>query len=300
MSTTALEGIHIRPLTTFGEIDEVVALQRLIWNDPTTVIYQHMLISLIHNGGLLLGALKDDILVGFIVAYLGVESLESDRPAMANLKMVSQRMAVRSEYRDSGVGYALKVAQREQAVRQGIRLITWTFDPLNSRNAHLNVRKLGCTVQRYEKDYYGTKHSPLANLDQSDRLLADWRVTTQRVQQKLFGKRSPLTLEQYLSAETVMIVNPTIAGPDGLPRPGGPRSTTGLLGLVEIPAHFDQILNADEKLARDWRVHGREVLTQAFQSNYIITDFVHTTYEGRERCFYVFSAAEALAGFSNN
>lgn len=300
MSTTALEGIHIRPLTTFDEIDEVVALQRLIWNDPATVIYQHMLISFIHNGGLLLGALKEAILVGFVMGYLGIESLESDRPAMANLKMVSQRMAVRPEFRNSGVGYALKVAQREQAVRQGIRLITWTFDPLNSRNAHLNVRKLGCTVQRYEKDYYGTKRSPLVSLDQSDRLLAEWRVTTPRVQERLFGKRSPLTLDQYLSAGTVMIVNPTAAGSDGLPHPGGPRSTTGLLALVEIPAHFDQISNADEKLARDWRAHGREVLTQAFQSNYIITDFVHATYEGRERCFYVFSAAEALAGFSNN
>jgi hypothetical protein len=116
----------------------------------------------------------------------------------------------------------------------------------------------------------------------------------------LFGKRNPLTLEQYLSAETVMIVNPTVVRSDGLPHPGGPRSTTGLLALVEIPARFDQILNADEKLAREWRAHGREVLMQAFQSNYIITDLVHTTYEGRERCFYVFSAAEALAGFSNN
>ena len=300
MAATALEGVNIRPLTTLDEIDKAVALQRLIWNDPTTIIYQHMLVSLIHNGGLLLGALKDEQLIGFVMGYLGVESLESDRPAMANLKMVSQRMAVLPEYRDSGLGYALKIAQRDQAVKQGIRLITWTFDPLNSRNAHLNVRKLGCTVQKYEKDYYGTRPSPLVNLDQSDRLLADWRVTTQRVQQKLFGKRSPLTLDQYLSAGTVMIVNPSTLGSDGLPHPGGPRSTTGLLALVEIPPRFDQILNADEGLARAWRAHGREVLTQAFQSNYIITDFVHVPYEGRERSFYVFSAAEALAAFSNN
>jgi predicted GNAT superfamily acetyltransferase len=300
MAATTLDGIQIRQLTSFAEMDEVVALQRQIWNDPTTVIYQHMLISLVRSGGLLMGAFKGNHLIGFVLSYLGIESPEADRPAMANLKMVSQRMAVLPEYRGGGVGYALKLAQRDYAVKQGIRLITWTFDPLNSRNAHLNIRKLGVTVQHYERNYYGTKPSPLVSLDQSDRLVADWRVTNARVEQRLHGRRGQLRLEQYLSADTVKIINPSSAGPDNLPRPGVPQPTIGLLALAEIPSNFDAILHADNGLAREWRLHSREVLNHAFHSNYIITDFLHVEHEGRERSFYVFSAAEALASFSSN
>lgn len=300
MAATTLEGIQIRPLTTFAEMDDAVALQRQIWNDPTTVIYPHMLMSLVRSGGLLLGALKDGQLIGFTLSYLGIESPEAERPAMANLKMVSQRMAVLPDYRGIGVGYALKLAQRDYAVKQGIRLITWTFDPLNSRNAYLNIRKLGCTIQHYERNYYGTRPSPLVSLDQSDRLVADWRVTNARVEQRLHGRRGQLTIDQYLSADTVKIVNPSSAGPDGLPRPGIPKPTGGLLALAEIPANFDEVLRADEGLAREWRAHSRQVLMQAFQANYIITDFLHVDYEGRQRSFYVFSAAEALASFSTN
>ncbi len=298
---TVIEGIDIRALKTFDEIDEVVALQRGEWDDPTTVIYPHMLLSLIRNGGLLLGAVKNDRVVGFVLGYLGTDIQDSDRPAMANLKMVSQRMTVLPEYRGSGLGYALKLAQRDYAIKQGIRLITWTFDPLNSRNAHLNIRKLGSVVQAYQKNYYGVKTSPLVSLDQSDRLIAEWRVTMPRVEQRLSGKRPPLGIEQYLSANTV-IVNPSVIGANGLPEPGNlPNPAYGMLALAEIPANFDEIVRRDEGLARAWRAHSREVLMQAFGANYIITDFLRCKFENRERSFYVFSASEAnVGGFSAN
>ncbi len=287
-----IAGVTIRPLTTLNEIDAVVALQRVIWDDPTTVIYQHMLISFIHNGGLLLGALKNDQVIGFVLGYLGTESPDSTRPAMANLKMVSQRMAVLPDYRGLGLGYLLKLEQRSRAIQQGIRLITWTFDPLNSRNAHLNIRKLGCAVQTYERDYYGTRPSPIVNLGQSDRMVADWRINSARVEQRLSGKRGPLGIEHYLSAHT-MIVNPSIMGTNGLPQPGTPNPTHGMLALAEIPTQFDAIVRSDEVLAKAWRTHCRTVFLEAFGAGYIITDFIRAAVEGRERSFYVFSAAEA-------
>lgn len=297
----AIEGIRIRPLSRIDEIDAVVALQRAIWNDPTTVIYAHMLISLVRNGGLLLGAFNGDTLVGFLLGYLGTDSTDSDRPAMANLKMVSQRMAVLPEYRGGGLGNALKLAQRDYAIKLGIRLITWTFDPLNSRNAHLNIRKLGCIVQVYERNYYGTQELPLVSLGQSDRLVADWRITTPRVELRLSGTRGPLSIDQYLSAGT-QIVNPSVIGANGLPQPGTPNPTRSMLGLVEIPANFDQILHADEGLARAWRAHGREVFTQALSSGYIVTDFIRAALESRDRSFYLLSAADGAtpSGFSAN
>jgi len=295
-----MSDIKIRPLATLDEIDQVVALQRGEWDDPTTVIYPHMLISLVRNGGTLLGAKLGNRVVGFVLGYLGIDAPGADRPAMANLKLCSQRMTVLPEYRNTGLGYQLKLAQREYAIQQGIRLVTWTFDPLNSRNAHLNIRKLGCTVGDYEPDYYGTEPSPLVSFNQSDRLVAEWRISQPRVEQRLNGGRPPLGFEQYLHGNAT-IINRAHWNGKGLPEPGNLTPIRGMLGLLEIPARFDAVCSADEGLARAWRAHGREAFTRAFGAGYFITDFVHTTAEGRERSFYVLSAVDAnVRNFSAN
>ncbi len=295
----------IRPLKTLEELKAVETLQRLVWDDPTTVIYQHMLISLARNGGSILGALRGEQLIGFIISYLGTEAPESDRPAMANLKLVSQRMAVQPEYRGTGVGYDLKLAQRRFAIEQGIRLITWTFDPLVSRNAHLNIRKLGAIGQVYYRDYYGSGDSALVKLHSSDRLLAEWWVTSNRVEQRLSGKRTHLTLQQYIDG-TANILNPTGVSAQNLPTPAEqveqPQST---LALFEIPSDYDAILNSDVGLAEAWRAHSRGVLERLINNEgYAVTDFIHGEYEGRSRSFYVLSYAEyseiRLNRFSTN
>jgi predicted GNAT superfamily acetyltransferase len=270
-----LSELKIRPLSTFAEIDQVVALQRQEWDDPTTVIYAHMLLSLVRSGGSLLGALDGDRVVGFALGYLGIDTLDTDRPAMANLKLCSQRMTVLPEYRNTGLGYRLKLAQREYALKQGLRLITWTFDPMNSRNAHLNIRKLGCVIQDYEVNYYGTQPSPLVNNGQSDRLVADWRISQARVEQRLTGTRPPLTFAQYIDGNA-SIVNPAEWRSDGLPTPGDIYPVKSMIGLLEIPSRFNHIAEQDETLARAWRAHGREVFTEAFRAGYFVTDFVHT------------------------
>ncbi|MFQ3534522.1 MAG: GNAT family N-acetyltransferase [Aggregatilineales bacterium] len=294
----------IRPLKTLEELQAVEALQRLVWDDPTTVIYRHMLISLARNGGSILGALQGDQLIGFIISYLGLEAPESERPAMANLKLVSQRMAVRPEYRGMGVGYELKLAQRNLAIELGIRLITWTFDPLLSRNAHLNIRKLGAIGQVYYRDYYGSDASALVKLHSSDRLLAEWWVTSNRVEQRINGRRASLTLQQYLEGNA-NILNPTTVNTQGLPVPA--KHTEQLhstLALVEIPTDYDAILSCDLDLAYAWRAHSREVLEQLLNDGYAVTDFIHGTYEGRERSFYVLSYGEysevRISRFSTN
>lgn len=282
----------IRPLKTLEELKAVESLQRLTWDDPSTVIYLHMLISLARNGGSILGALHGEQLIGFVISYLGLEAPDSDRPAMANLKLVSQRMAVLPEYRGAGVGYALKLAQRRFAVEHGIRLITWTFDPLISRNAHLNIRKLGAIGQVYYRDYYGSDDSPLVKLHSSDRLLAEWWVTSNRVEQRLSGRRANLTLQQYLEGNAALL-NPTTLSADGLPQPAerveSPHST---LALFEIPTDYDAIVSRDVGLAQAWRAHSRDVLERLINNGYTVTDFIHSAYEGRDRSFYVLSYGE--------
>jgi chorismate synthase len=294
-------NITIRPLKTLDEMDAVVTVQRAVWDDPTTVIYRNVLIACVRNGGLLLGALDGDRVVGFVLGYLGTESQDSSRPAMANLKLVSQRMAVLPEYRDRGIGYELKLAQRQHAIQQGIRLITWTFDPLQSRNAHLNIHKLGAIARRYWRDYYGTEPSSQVVLGSSDRLIVEWWVTNHRVEQRITGKRSGLTIAHYTDANAT-IMNPSRGGPDGYPQPGAlTRRTPGMVALIEIPDDFDAIVRDDPDLAREWRQHSRELLENALASGYAITDLVYGEYEGRMRSFYALTLSEApWSGFSSN
>jgi predicted GNAT superfamily acetyltransferase len=286
--------IEIRALTEPDELRQVEALQRAIWDAPDAVIYTHMLLSFARNGGHVLGALEGERVVGALISYLGVESIEADRPAMANLKLVSQRMAVLPGYRDGGLGYRLKVAQRQFALRQGIRLVTWTFDPLLARNAHLNIRKLGAVALAYWRDYYGSDDSPMVKAGSSDRLFVEWWVTHNRVEQRISGNRPPLTLGQYLDGNTV-IINPTLLPDDGaLPRPAEDiLAPQNALALVEIPSDYEGLLAQNEGLARQWRTHARAVLENSLLAGYAITDFVSGAHEGRARSFYVLSRTDA-------
>lgn len=289
-----MQGIEIRPLRTLEELAAVEDIQRAVWDAPSTVVYQHMLISFVRNGGSVLGAVREGQVVGFVLSFLGAEDPESDRPAMANLKLVSQRMAVLPEYRNTGLGYELKMAQRQHAIDKGIRLITWTFDPLMSRNAHLNIRKLGALVFQYYRDYFGTHESPLVTLHSSDRVLVEWWVTHNRVEQRISGKRGGLTIEQYVLGNA-RLLNPALPGADGLLRPASSfAAPENAIVLVEIPTNYDQMVERDPGLAMAWRQHSRESLESTLQAGYAITDFVHGTYEGRERSLYVLSFADYI------
>jgi predicted GNAT superfamily acetyltransferase len=296
----AISGITIRPLIQFEELEATEDIQRFVWNDPSVVIYRNTLVNLVRNGGYVLGALDGDKLVGFVLSYLGTDAIDSDRPAMANLKMVSQRMAILPEYRDRGIGYELKLAQRNIAVKQGIRLITWTFDPLQTRNAHLNIRKLGAVVRQYWRDYYGTTPSPQVVLGSSDRMLVEWWVTGNRVEQRLNGKRSALTLSHY--TDTAAIVNPSLSYNDLYPKPGLKLNMPqGMVVLVEIPGNYNAMVENDPTLAKAWRQHSREILEQTMAAGYTVTDFVRGVYEDRERNFYTLTVVDVpVGGFSFN
>jgi predicted GNAT superfamily acetyltransferase len=218
---------------------------------------------------------------------------EASRPAMANLQIVSKRMVVLPEYRGQGIGYHLKVAQREIAQRQGVRLVVWTFDPLLAVNAHLNIRKLGGISYRYLENYYGTEEDGgLAKLGSSDRLQVEWWVTNRRVEERLTGTRGQLNLRAYLDAETP-IVNATLAGDDGPRLAGTIIQPTGSLALLEIPTNYDLIRERDPELARLWRGHTREVFKHLLADGFIVTDFIREPYEGRERAFYLLSKTNA-------
>lgn len=292
-----VEPIVIRSLETPEELRQAEALQATVWpGSDLDVVPAHMMASIVHNGGVALGAFDGDRLVGFVLGFLGTDSASPNRVAMARLKHCSHQMGVLPEYRDRGVGLLLKKAQRQAVIAQGVRLITWTYDPLLSRNAHLNIRRLGAVCRTYLREVYGEMRDALNTGVPSDRFQVDWWVTSRRVTERLEGKRPPLDLAHFHSAGA-HVLNPADLGEDGLPRPAiRPDLPRGTLVLVEIPADFQAIRERDLGLARAWRLHTREVFEDAFARGYLVMDFVHLKGEKFPRSFYLLSHGEGTLG----
>ena len=262
-------------------------LQRAVWpGSETDVVPAHVFITAVHNGGMVIGAFLEGELIGFVFGFPGLDfTPDGPRP-----KHCSHMMGIRPGQRDSGIGFALKRAQWQMVRKQGIDHITWTYDPLLSRNAYLNIAKLGAVCNTYRRSEYGDMRDGLNVGLPSDRFQVDWWVNTRRVVRRL-GKRSrgPLKLEDFSKAELHPLYTP-LTGTSGLPRP--PEHVSPLDGnllLAEIPSDFNALKEADFALARDWRFFSREVFETAFDTGYIVTDFVHEN----GRSFYVLTNGES-------
>ncbi len=276
----------IKILETPEEMTAIEVLQREVWpGSETDVVPAHVFIAAIHNGGLVAGAYVEDQLVGFVFGFPGLDSTpDGPRP-----KHCSHMMGIHPRFRDSGVGFALKRAQWQMVRHQGLDHITWTYDPLLSRNAYLNISKLGAVCNTYRRSEYGDMRDGLNAGLPSDRFQVDWWINTRRVSVRL-GKRprKPLKLDNFSKAD----LQPLYAlhtPADSWARP--PEHFSPLeqrLALAEIPSDFNGLKQSDFALARDWRFFTREVFETAFAAGYIITDFVYD----QRRSFYVFSHGE--------
>ncbi len=276
----------IKLLETPEEMEALEGLQRLAWpGSETDVIPVHMLMAVAHNGGLALGAFDDGKLIGAVFGFPGYYRT----PDGPRLKHHSHILAVHPDRQDRGIGYALKRAQWQMVRYQGIDRITWTYDPMLSRNAHLNISRLGAVCNTYLRSEYGEMRDGNNAGLPSDRFQVDWWVYTRRVESKLSRRsRTALTLEHYLTAESLLIDAQT--GKNGLVQPPNTQPELGgSLLLVEIPQDFLKIKEMDLALARDWRFFGREIFEKAFKEGYLVTDFIHT----QERSFYVLTHGES-------
>ena len=281
--------IEIRRLLSAAEHDQAVELQKSYWGeDAGDLVPRHMLHSIAHYGGHILGAYAGDRLVGLVLGFIGTDidvDAPDARPAMANLLIMSKRMVVAPDYRGRSIGFRLKMAQRELALKQAIRLVTWTVDPLLAPNAHLNIRKLGAVIQAYAPNFFGLDEPQSLR---SDRLIVEWWVTQRRVKERAKGAGSALTLQQYFDVNTP-IVNRADSSSDWL----RPRRMTDVpsstFALVEIPGDFRQLEADDRALADEWRHHIRDVFPRMLAAGYIVTDFVSGRFEGRRRSFYLLS-----------
>jgi predicted GNAT superfamily acetyltransferase len=282
----------IRFLKSPDEMAAVESLQRLVWpGSETDVIPAHMLLAVVHNGGLLLGAFVNDEIVGAVFGFPGFY----DTPDGPRLKHHSHILAVHPDWRSRGVGFALKRAQWQMVRHQGIDRITWTYDPLLSRNAHLNIARLGTVCNTYFRSEYGEMRDGLNAGLPSDRFQVDWWVLTKRVERRLSRRARPdLTLAHYRTADALILEarrdrQPALSTVEGPRPPEHIPSLTGALLLVEIPDDFLALKESDLTLARDWRFYGREIFETAFAAGYLVTDFVHDA----GRSFYVLTHGES-------
>ena len=279
----------IKLLESPEEMSSVEDLQRIVWpGSETDIVPAHVFITAVHNGGLVIGAFDHNHLIGFVFGFPGLESTpDGPRP-----KHCSHMMGIHPDYRDSGVGFALKRAQWQMVRHQGLDHITWTYDPLLSRNARLNITKLGAVCNTYRRSEYGDMRDGLNAGLPSDRFQVDWWINTRRVDRRL-GKRArrPLKLENFSKAELQPLYSVHTSRKTGdWPRPAEHFSPLeGHLALAEIPSDFMALKDADFALARDWRFFSREVFETAFATGYIVTDFVFD----QGRSFYVLSNGES-------
>ncbi len=284
--------MEIRILETPSEMVEVEELQRIIWpGSETEVVPLHLLITAAHNGGLALGAFEGGKMVGFVFGFPGLYEV----PDGPRLKHCSHMLGVLPGLRDSGIGFALKRAQWQIVRKQGIDRVTWTYDPLQSRNAHLNIARLGAVCNTYLREVYGEMRDGLNAGLASDRFQVDWWVNTQRVARRLGKKpRGELGISDYDSAQIPHLYRVT-RGADSLLRPPEHFSIpTEAMLLAEIPSDFMQIRQTDLSLAAAWRETTRQVFEACFGSGYLITDFIYE----REwhRSYYVLTHGQATLG----
>ncbi|MBI3268999.1 MAG: hypothetical protein HYZ53_08250 [Planctomycetes bacterium] len=272
--------IRIRKIKTIAEFHACEDIQKAVWNfEDREIIPVNELITIQRIGGAVLGAFEPagkgagDRLIGFCFGMPG---------RLDGKTFLSSRMlAVLPAYRGMDVGFRLKKAQREFALDHGYDLVTWTFDPLQSVNAHFNIEKLGAVTHDYLVNVYGHSTSILNRGLDTDRFLAYWHVKTARVEDHLRSKSETPALDSLFGGsgvghpEDVAQVNETFLDDLGIlvSGPAKLKFATRWL-LVEIPPSIQVIQTAHLPVAQQWRYKTREIFLAAFKKRYTVTGFI--------------------------
>lgn len=240
----------------------VERIQRAAWGmSERGVVPAEQIRAVVHNGGLLLLARIDGEPVGFCYGFVGLDDM---RPVLC-----SHMLAVVPDARGHGVGRALKLAQRRHAAQRGFTTITWTFDPLQARNAHLNLRRLGAVARRYHIDHYGPMDDAINAGLPTDRLLAEWPAADQqRAHRRVPPDSSWLLAPADDPGDTV--------------RPGrhDPAALAFPIALVAMPADIDRLRDTDPGAGAAWRMALRAALSGAFDDGMAAVDVVRDVAPG--------------------
>lgn len=257
------QDFSIRDLAGMDDMKMCEAIQQEVWGFiELDVVPAGLMAVMGHYGAITAGAFIGRRMAGFVCGFPGQGEGEPFHH--------SHMLAVRPEYQGSGIGLALKWAQADRVLAQGVRRVNWTFDPLQARNANLNINHLGCVSSVYRLNVYGNSNSPLHGGLPTDRLEPDWRLDSERIARARRRELIPPPGIPDLPA-----VNAVSFRGDGLPVNGDQAMPAGGDGdvLYLIPADFNDVLNKDIGLAMDWRVRSREALVELFDRGYEVVRF---------------------------
>jgi len=257
-------GVHVRQLESLDDFEACVALQKAIWGaDFDETIPTSLLQASAHIGGLVIGAFAGDTLAGFVFGLTGVRGGE--------IVHWSHMLGVLAEAREMGIGRQLKELQRSTLAARGVTRVLWTFDPLQARNAHLNINRLGVHVTEYVVNMYGTTRSPLHFGIATDRLIVECSTAP---------TSGSIQVSSAIFAQPLPVLTP-------IPRLGdlGLDGDLPHFALIEIPVDVQRIAEESADAMNLWRVSTREHMQWAFRHGYRVAALHRELAESR--AFYL-------------
>jgi len=267
--------MDIRKLSTPEEYLDAENVQRVVWHFPDReIIPLNELVVMQKNGGHVFGAFENGTMTAFC---FGVPAYKE-----GTTYHYSRMLGVMPGFQDSGIGYTMKLKQRDYVLKQGLDLIVWTFDPLQSRNAYLNIEKLGCVIREYAVNIYPGSASQFNAGLESDRFSPEWWIASRRVKDRIGGKRTPYDLKAYPAALETRVTDAGWREPAEVRTRRRDRRVS-----VEIPDDIDALKKGDLALAQRWREASREAFVAFLKKGYVIHGFASIPEIGRRRSFYL-------------
>jgi len=259
--------VVIRDLETIEDLRKVEQVEQEVWGlVDRDVTPMTLLIACKEAGSILVGAFDGNALVGFAFGFPSIER--------GHLGIHSHMLAVLPRYRDLDLGYKLKLAQRERALSKGIDTMSWTFDPLQSRNAHFNFAKLGVLSDIYKVDFYGRASSSVLHQNGTDRLWLTWAMASPRVEQRIRADQK----SRPLPSDAIPVV---IAERDGRPAHGSlATAIAGKKASIAIPGDIVALESRDTAVAWEWRLATRWAFTELRKAGFVVTDYCRPSGSG--------------------
>jgi predicted GNAT superfamily acetyltransferase len=276
------ETITIRPFATLEEYEKCVDFQEEIWGRGFSEKVSAAILMIANRiGGIAAGAFdEDEELHGFVFGLTGVVD--------GKLVHWSDMLAVSDGGRDRGLGTRLKGYQRDLLLARGVEEMRWTFDPLQGRNAHVNFSKLGIISREYVENMYGNTDSPLHRGVGTDRLVATWRMASERVMDRLAGRSPGLSNEAWRQAPKALGVERDA----DFPAPAAPHlDLEAPYILVAVPGDIETIMEQEMSLAVGWREATRKVFTHYLGRGYLVQEFLR----GADVSHYLLASSETTS-----
>ena len=271
-----ISDITIREIDEPAEIRAVEELQKEAWGLPDLdVVPLTQLVAAKEAGGVLIGAFDGEMLVGFVYGFPSFERGE--------LAHHSHMLAVKPAYRNYDLGRRLKLAQREHVIAQGIDLISWTYDPLQSLNAHFNFGKLGVLADRYFLNFYGEDAASFLHQTGTDRLWVSWLVSSERVKERIGG--ISYSIPSNLGPPLVQV-----EADDSSRLNDSAEVLAQDHAVIEIPSNIDAL---PREMGLRWREDTRCAFTEALKAGYFVDAFVRETRGDKRIGKYILSRKKA-------